>query len=159
MKPLKLTVLVEDSAAPRRRESSLLEADHGLSVHVQVETEKEALCFLIDTGPSSGVVLHNAEALRLDLTKTKAILLSHGHDDHTGGLIHVLKHISKKVLVIAHPRLLEPKLKLEPCLRSIGLPFTASEIAANGGILLLSRTAVPLMRNVSTTGEIERATV
>jgi 7,8-dihydropterin-6-yl-methyl-4-(beta-D-ribofuranosyl)aminobenzene 5'-phosphate synthase len=155
VKNLKSTMLVDDSANPTRRN---LKARHGLSVNAEVEAENECFSFLLDTGPSSEIVLRNAEILNVDLGKTKAVCLSHGHYDHTGGLVGVLKHINKRTLVIAHPKVFEPKLKFKPSLTDIGAPFNQSEVEANGGIVLLSRNPISLMKDVSTTGEIERAT-
>lgn len=55
-------------------------AEHGLSV--LVEGGKR---ILFDTG-QSGVYIHNAEQLGISLEGLDAIVLSHGHYDHTGGL-------------------------------------------------------------------------
>lgn len=54
---------------------------HGLSLYV--ETEKRRL--LLDTGPS-GLLVENARALGVDLTRVDAVVLSHGHYDHAGGV-------------------------------------------------------------------------
>lgn len=73
---MKLTVLMENTAlAPG------LETAHGLSVYL--ETEKHHL--LMDVGPGEEF-LHNAEALGVDLKKVDVCAISHGHDDHGGGL-------------------------------------------------------------------------
>ncbi len=57
-------------------------AEHGLSFYV--ETSKHIL--LVDAGPSD-VILKNAETLGLDLSKVDTVILTHGHYDHSGGLI------------------------------------------------------------------------
>ncbi len=158
IKRLKLTVLVEDSTAPSKLGSSLVKAKRGYSINAEIEAEKELFHFLIDTGPPSGVVLRNVRALHIDLEKTRAIFLSHGHFDHTGGLIHVLKQMKMRVPVVAHPRIFEPKLRLKPALTYVGPPFGQHEVEANGGLLLLSRSPVPILKDVTTTGEIERVT-
>ena len=45
---------------------------------------------LFDTGTKPEVLLHNAQALKVDLKKVELIVLSHEHGDHTGGLQAVL---------------------------------------------------------------------
>ena len=59
---------------------------HGLSFYV--ETLKHKL--LLDLGPSEET-LHNAEKLGLDLSEIDTVILSHGHYDHSGGIIPFVK--------------------------------------------------------------------
>lgn len=73
---MKITVLTENTVSRRG-----LFAEHGLSV--LVETGEKRILF--DTG-QSGVYVHNAEQLGISLEGLDAIVLSHGHYDHTGGL-------------------------------------------------------------------------
>ena len=58
------------------------EAAHGLSFYVETENHK----FLFDTSPSD-VVLRNAQKLGVDLTAVDTVILSHGHYDHSGGIL------------------------------------------------------------------------
>ena len=58
------------------------EAAHGLSFYV--ETEKHKLIF--DSSPSE-LVLRNAEKLGVDLKTVDTVILSHGHYDHSGGIL------------------------------------------------------------------------
>jgi len=55
---------------------------HGLSFYA--ETEKHRL--LLDLGPSEETLL-NAEKLGVDLKKIDTVILSHGHYDHSGGIM------------------------------------------------------------------------
>ena len=55
---------------------------HGLSFYV--ETKKHRI--LLDLGPS-GETLHNAQTLGIDLDKVDTVILSHGHYDHSGGIL------------------------------------------------------------------------
>ncbi len=55
---------------------------HGLSFYV--ETSKHKL--LVDLGPSDAA-LHNAKELGIDLSKVDTVVLSHGHYDHSGGIM------------------------------------------------------------------------
>lgn len=66
---------------------------HGLSFYV--ETEKHKL--LLDLGPSSET-LRNADALGINLSDVDTVVLSHGHYDHSGGIIPFTK-VNDKALI------------------------------------------------------------
>ena len=74
---MKIITLVENTVG---NESCI--AEHGLSVYI--ETEKHRL--LLDTGQTDAVVT-NAETLGIDLTAVDTVILSHGHYDHSGGIL------------------------------------------------------------------------
>lgn len=152
---VKLTVLVEDSISKTKQG---LIAKHGLSFFIEGETDGEKFSLLMDTGPSPDIVLPNADAMGIDLAKIDAIFLSHGHYDHTGGLIGILKSINKKIPVIAHPQVFDAKLKLKPAVKLIGAPFKPTDVEASGGVLLLARNSITIAKGIITTGEIERET-
>ena len=62
--------------------SSGCEAAHGLSFYVETENHK----LLFDSSPSE-VVIRNAKTLGVDLTSVDTVILSHGHYDHSGGIL------------------------------------------------------------------------
>ena len=74
---MKIITLVENSCG---NENCI--AEHGLSIYI--ETEKHKL--LLDTGQTDAVV-KNAEALSIDLSAVDTVILSHGHYDHSGGIL------------------------------------------------------------------------
>ena len=74
---MKIITLVENTSAD---ESCI--AEHGLSIYI--ETEKHRL--LLDTGQTDAVV-KNAEVLGVELTAVDTVILSHGHYDHSGGIL------------------------------------------------------------------------
>lgn len=55
---------------------------HGLSFYVETDHHR----LLLDLGPS-GETLTNAEALGIDLSAVDTVVLSHGHYDHSGGIL------------------------------------------------------------------------
>ena len=58
------------------------EAAHGLSFYVETQNHK----MLFDSSPSE-VVIRNAQKLGVDLTAVDTVILSHGHYDHSGGIL------------------------------------------------------------------------
>ena len=60
---------------------------------------------LVDTGAKPDTVLLNARQLNLDLGDVREVILTHNHDDHTGGLLTLRRELMKKnpaALSIAH---------------------------------------------------------
>lgn len=106
--------------------------------------------FLFDTGYSDAF-LQNARGMGLDLTQAEAILLSHSHNDHTGGLRHLLaENWAKKPRLIAHPDALLPH---EYQGMEIGSPLSQAELAEKTD-LLLTKEPVRLTEKLVWLGEI-----
>jgi 7,8-dihydropterin-6-yl-methyl-4-(beta-D-ribofuranosyl)aminobenzene 5'-phosphate synthase len=153
VKKVELAVLVEDSA---NQAKPYLSAKHGLSFFVKAKTSDGELSLIMDTGPSPDVLLHNVDTMGIDLRKTEVVMLSHGHYDHTGGLIEALKRMEKGVLVVAHPKIFDPKFKVKPRLKFIGASFKPSDVEAVGGLPLLAASPVRIAEGIMATGEVER---
>lgn len=99
-KNLEVTILAENSVKKRG-----LLAEHGLSFYINYNDEE----YLFDTG--QGLVLtHNAKKLGINLKQISSVILSHGHDDHTGGLSEMLE-LNPELEVIAHKDAFSPKFK------------------------------------------------
>ena len=73
---LRITVLVEDTTLLPQ-----VGVAHGLALWIETATTK----LLFDTGPSA-LVVKNAGHLGVPLAEAGAIVVSHGHNDHVGGL-------------------------------------------------------------------------
>jgi 7,8-dihydropterin-6-yl-methyl-4-(beta-D-ribofuranosyl)aminobenzene 5'-phosphate synthase len=69
-------------------------AHHGLSllISAQVGTQKHSLLF--DAGPEGATFLRNADVLGVDFGAIDAVVLSHGHWDHAGGLLAAIERIA-----------------------------------------------------------------
>jgi 7,8-dihydropterin-6-yl-methyl-4-(beta-D-ribofuranosyl)aminobenzene 5'-phosphate synthase len=50
---------------------------------------------LVDTGARPQTVLQNARELGVDLASVKEVVLTHNHDDHTGGLVTLRRELMK----------------------------------------------------------------
>ncbi len=66
---------------------SKLNTEHGLSILVEKDNNK----VLFDTGGLKGTIVQNAKTLNVDLSQVDAVVISHGHNDHSGGLLDFFK--------------------------------------------------------------------
>jgi len=155
VKNVQITVLIEDSNSSAKPQ---LKTKHGLAFLIKAKIDDNEATIMMDTGPTPDVLLHNVDAMGVNLEDVDVIALSHGHYDHTGGLIETLKRMKKRVPVIGHPTVFDPKLSLMPHLRLIGAPFRVSDVEAVGGVPLLAADPVKIADGIATTGEVPRIT-
>jgi len=88
---MKLSFLVDN-----KTENSRCQAEWGLSIFVESGGHK----VLFDTG-CSDMFARNAKAMKIDLTQVEAVLVSHGHFDHTEGMPAFVE-INKKAPIYIH---------------------------------------------------------
>lgn len=98
---MKLTVLLDNNTLIDR----YLVGEPGVCYHIEVDGHR----VLLDTGYSD-VFITNAQTLGVDLQGVEAIVLSHGHNDHTWGLGHLMQYFDRsdrpvelRIKLIAHP--------------------------------------------------------
>jgi 7,8-dihydropterin-6-yl-methyl-4-(beta-D-ribofuranosyl)aminobenzene 5'-phosphate synthase len=66
-------------------------SEFGLSMHVQSERDRETRNLLMDFGFTPQALNNNASLLAVDPSELDALVLSHGHYDHFGGLVGFLQ--------------------------------------------------------------------
>jgi 7,8-dihydropterin-6-yl-methyl-4-(beta-D-ribofuranosyl)aminobenzene 5'-phosphate synthase len=150
---LSLTVLMDNTTITDR----LLTGEPGLSFLIQTAGKK----ILFDTG-LSGLFLANAERMGISLQDPDLVVLSHGHIDHTGGLVLLARHLAESRAgcrehrvpeLFAHPRCFWPKERVP----GTGNGSPMSEEEAHGHFRLrLSSDPVRITDKLVFLGEIPR---
>lgn len=136
---------------------------HGISMLVRACGQEKEYCVLYDTGLSEELLAHNVNLLGVDLQSVDAIVLSHGHWDHAGGLIWALESIGKSNLpVYLHPDMFhERAVRNEETgeLRKLNPIPTLEDIIEAGGKPVVTRDQVALANGLLVvSGEIPRQT-
>lgn len=153
MPHLAVTVLVDNATLIDR----YFTAEPGLSILIESSGKK----ILFDLG-YSGIFLTNAEKLKIDLLDLDYVVLSHGHIDHTGGLVPLIRHYQEAIIedhfsnlptVVAHPHCFCSRPM--PPLSDVGAPVDENQIRRYFPILL-STSPVWLTENLVFLGEIPR---
>ena len=137
-------------------------AEHGFSAMVTVTADDTPHSLLFDFGFSEHGAAHNADALDLDLTAVEAMVLSHGHMDHFGGLEALADRIGKKgIELVLHPTAFRSSryIKVSEEIK-IGLPALERQRFVNAGISLVESKEPYMLLNktVLFLGEISKKT-
>ncbi len=129
-------------------------AEHGWSVHVETESGE----YLFDTGYGK-TLKNNMSYFKKDWAKLSAILLSHHHIDHTGGLMEAVEAVPRKpVTVYAHEEIFHESYLVRAALKPIGIPFSRASLEEKGARFVLNRGFTQIAPDLYLSGEIERTT-
>jgi len=154
MEKTKITILCENRAGLTKN----IMGEHGFCALVEKNGQK----ILLDTG--QGFCLKpNARTLGIDLSLIDTIVISHGHYDHTGGLLQLLP-FSKKTRVIAHPDIFGPKFSQQKAnsdlpFNYIGSPFSKDDLVSDPNCeLMLHKEFQKVSDQIFFSGQIPRVT-
>lgn len=138
-----------------------LVAEHGFAALVTVRSGTTSESLLFDAGLSKHGLVHNMDVLEIASATLHAIVLSHGHADHTNGLMGLVERLgSRKMPVVLHPdAFLERKLAF-PDGHELWLPPPDRRVLSQEGIEFIEDRAPSYLVGglVLVTGEIERST-
>ena len=76
---------------PEAVQGKTLESEWGLALHIQSRKDQETRRYLLDFGFTPDVYVNNLEILKIDVAQVDALIISHGHYDHVGGLMGFLE--------------------------------------------------------------------
>ncbi|MDW7670119.1 MAG: MBL fold metallo-hydrolase [Bacillota bacterium] len=149
---MKLTVLVDNNTFVDQYYCG----EPGLSYDIQVEDDH----FLFDAGYSD-VFMRNAEKMGIDWRSWRTIVISHGHADHTWGLIPLFQRYTEEAMkkkplrkprMLAHPDTFQSKWEKE---MELGLNLTQDSLTRTFD-LELTKQPLALTDRLMYLGEIPR---
>jgi len=140
-------------------------ANHGLSLVVTAYRGDQRHTVLFDAGPVDYAVEMNGNRLGIDFGAIDAVVLSHGHWDHAGGLLAALRLIRQQrrgaVPCFLHPEMFRQRALTLPdgSILPIRAIASVNEIAQAGATPVVTREpAAFLDASFYVSGEIPRAT-
>lgn len=146
----RLTLLVDNTVVHHETK-----AEHGLAIWLEAGLDH----LLFDTGQSD-LLMTNARRLGVRPESADAVVLSHGHYDHTGALPNILRAALRPTLYV-HPAAFEPKWAVREGQDPVNIGLTS---ITRENIDELAETTVPttqpteVLPGVWVTGEIPRIT-
>ncbi|HSP54757.1 MAG TPA: MBL fold metallo-hydrolase [Dehalococcoidia bacterium] len=136
-------------------------AEHGFSTLVTVSKGGREHRLLFDAGMTPGGLAENMRRLQLSPKDIEAVVLSHGHFDHTTGLDGFAKAVGRANLpAIIHPEFWSRRRIIIPGRDPFELPSTSrSGLLGAGFEIIEDRQPSFLFQNsVLITGEVDRTT-
>jgi 7,8-dihydropterin-6-yl-methyl-4-(beta-D-ribofuranosyl)aminobenzene 5'-phosphate synthase len=138
-----------------------LMAEHGFSALVSVRRGTATTTVLFDTGLSPDAMVTNADRLGVDLSQIQAVVLSHGHFDHAGGLAGLAARQGTRSLpMVVHPAIWTRRRLAMPGREPEELPTLSKRALEGEGLTVIERREPSLLVDgcVLITGEIDRTT-
>lgn len=132
-------------------------AEHGFSALIRLP--KTGMTLLFDTGTTGYALMNNMKVAGVDPREISALVISHRHYDHTGGLKAFLEsRRGADTVIVSHPDLFEPAYAInrDKGIRYIGNPFRKEELEALGARFAFTKKPLKIADGVIVTGEIPR---
>jgi 7,8-dihydropterin-6-yl-methyl-4-(beta-D-ribofuranosyl)aminobenzene 5'-phosphate synthase len=154
--PWRRSAVMEEAQVP-----DALVAEHGFSALVTVTKAGREHRFLFDAGTSPDGVAENMRRLDIDPGSIEAIVCSHGHFDHTGGIEGLIRVLGRANLpVLIHPHFWRRRRVVLPGREPMEIPTTSRRALAGAGFDIIEEQQPSFLfdRSVLVTGEVPRIT-
>jgi 7,8-dihydropterin-6-yl-methyl-4-(beta-D-ribofuranosyl)aminobenzene 5'-phosphate synthase len=138
-----------------------LVAEHGFSALVSVERDGHRHTVLYDAGLTADAVARNLDVLQVPVGELRAIVISHGHADHHGGLEGLVRRRGRSRLpLVIHPDAWRERRVVFPSGGEVRLPPPTRHDLESEGLEVVEERAHSLLLDgaVLVSGQIERVT-
>ncbi|THJ19715.1 MAG: MBL fold metallo-hydrolase [Nitrospira sp. CG24E] len=139
----------------------VLVAEHGFAAMVTVRSNHTTESLLFDAGLSKHGLMHNLDVLEVRPQELHAIVLSHGHADHTQGLMGLVERLEKrKMPLLLHPDAFLERKIVFPDGHELNLPPPDRRILSQEGIEFIEERGPSYLLGslVLVTGQVHRST-
>lgn len=136
-------------------------AEHGYSLLLTVERDGTRQSIVYDAGFSRHAALHNLDVLGMKVNELRAIVLSHGHGDHHGGLSGMVSRVGRRDLpLVLHPDAWFDRKFVFPDGREVEAPPPSHNDLDREGVRVIEERGPTLLIDgcVLVTGQVERST-
>jgi 7,8-dihydropterin-6-yl-methyl-4-(beta-D-ribofuranosyl)aminobenzene 5'-phosphate synthase len=137
-----------------------LRAEHGYSLAVNVSRGNWTESLLYDAGLTRNATMHNLDVLGLDPREFRAVVLSHGHADHHGGLEGLFGRVRSSMPIVVHPHAWRERKIVFPTGGEVRLPPPSRNDLDREGWQVVEERGPSMLLNDSIliSGQIDRVT-
>jgi len=135
-----------------------LVAAHGLAYLLTLSQDGRRTKILMDAANSPLPLFNNLEALEHGVDEVDALVLSHGHPDHYGGVLEFLARRTRSLPVFFHADISWPKILITPRGRIGPWQLETDRLAAAGAVLHENQGPQMVLDQVLLTGTVEATT-
>jgi 7,8-dihydropterin-6-yl-methyl-4-(beta-D-ribofuranosyl)aminobenzene 5'-phosphate synthase len=136
-------------------------AEHGYSLLLTVQRDGHTASVLYDAGLGRNTVLHNMDVLAMRANDLRAVILSHGHADHHGGLEGIFRRFGKRRMpLLLHPDVWRERRVVFPTGFEVQMPPPSHNDLDHEGVEIIEEKGPSLLldETVLVTGQVERVT-
>lgn len=136
-------------------------AEHGFAALVTVTNGNTSESLLFDAGLSKRGLIHNMDVLEVKPKELHSIVLSHGHADHTRGLMGMIERLGERRMpLLLHPDAFLERKVIFPDGHEINLPPPDRRILSQDGIEFIEERGPSYVLGglVLVTGQVHRTT-
>ncbi len=136
-------------------------AEHGFSLLLTVQRDSHTGTVLFDAGLGRETAMQNLDILGIRVGDLRAVVLSHGHLDHHGGLEGILRRVGRsRMPLLLHPDAWRDRKMVFPTGTEIHWPPPSRGDLEREGVEMLEERNPSLLLDgmVLVTGQVDRTT-